>query len=311
MKCFYHLDDDGKCAAYLVHKHASNIDNYQDEFIRINYDIPLPLDKINQNEVVFIVDFSIPPEEMTELRKITPNIIWIDHHYTAILKNKGVHDDLPGIRYSENEHQLSGAMLTWIWFNHSKIKPVVLSKDTIINESQYAPLFIQYISDYDTWTHKFKNIMEFHAGMNLYENKEDFDDLSNIWVLMYGSDYDFEDDYLYPTPAILQTIKNGNTAIKFRDGWAKNYADNFSYEIEFEGYRCCVLQLQTCGSQWFKSQNNKGYDIYIACAYNGKEWITSLYSTTVDVGAIAMKYGGGGHKGAAGFHSPQFLFNKN
>ena len=306
MKCFYHLDDDGKCAAYLVHKYHNNIENCKPDFIRINYDIPLPLHKIAPNEIVYIVDFSITPEEMTELRKITQNVIWIDHHYTAILKNKGIHDDLRGIRYSDNGYPLSGAMLTWIWFNNKN--HLELTRENIIDISKNAPLFVEYVSDYDTWTHKFKDVAEFHVGMDLYDNKENFDDPNNIWAKMDTEE--LNEDYLSINPDILQTIKNGVTAIKFRDGWAKDYADNFSYEVEFEGYRCCVLQLQTCGSQWFKSQEDKGYDIFIACAYNGNEWITSLYSSTVDVGKIAMKYGGGGHKGAAGFHSSEFLFKK-
>lgn len=310
MKCFYHLDDDGKCAAYIVHKFAKNIhtDTYPNEYIRINYDIPLPLEKINKDELVYIVDFSIPPEEMTELRKITSNIIWIDHHYTAILKNKGIHDDLPGIRYSEDDYPLSGAMLTWVWFQHYITNTVKDSKEDIIETSKKAPLFVQYVSDYDTWTHNFKDIMEFHAGMDLYEDKEDFDNPSNIWSKMDNED--LNEDYLCLNPFLLQTIKNGVIANKFRDGWSKSYCESFGYELEFEGYRCFVLPLQLCGSQYFKSQDNKGYDIYIASAYNGNEWITSLYSTTVDVGKIAMKYGGGGHKGAAGFHSSEFLFMK-
>lgn len=32
-----------------------------------------------------------------------------------------------------------------------------------------------------------------------------------------------------------------------------------------------------------------------------KQFTVSLYSETVDVGAIAKAHGGGGHKGAAGF----------
>ena len=303
MKCFYHLDDDGKCAAAIIAKNIDHLtDPYGEEYIRINYDIPFPFEKINKNEYVYIVDFSISPKDMTKLKEITENIIWIDHHYTAIEKNKGIHDDVPGIRYSNDEFQLSGAALTYIWTNMILASPELVKFPFINMSVEVArawfvnmPPIVQYVSAYDTWQHHLlEGVTEFHAGMDMVENKEDFKSKNNPWITLNVDD----------------VIRDGITALKFRDGWAENYVNNFSYEVEFEGYRCCVLQLQTCGSQWFKSQENKGYDIFIACAYNGYEWITSLYSTTIDVGQIALKYGGGGHKGAAGFHTKEFLFNK-
>jgi len=46
---------------------------------------------------------------------------------------------------------------------------------------------------------------------------------------------------------------------------------------------------------------DKNYDIWIACVFDGSVWIVSLYSLEADVSVIAKKYGGGGHKKAAGF----------
>jgi len=39
-------------------------------------------------------------------------------------------------------------------------------------------------------------------------------------------------------------------------------------------------------------------------------WTYSMYSKTVDVSNIAKKYGGGGHKGAAGFNMDKMGFEK-
>ncbi len=41
--------------------------------------------------------------------------------------------------------------------------------------------------------------------------------------------------------------------------------------------------------------------------FNGKMWVYGLRSVSVDVAAIAQKYGGGGHKQAAGFSSPEIV----
>ena len=53
------------------------------------------------------------------------------------------------------------------------------------------------------------------------------------------------------------------------------------------------------------------YDLMIAfCRRKDKLWNVSLYSTKTDVdcGAIAKSFGGGGHKGAAGFQCAELPF---
>ena len=47
--------------------------------------------------------------------------------------------------------------------------------------------------------------------------------------------------------------------------------------------------------------------MFIGCSYNGKSWNYSLRSEKVNCSEIAMKYGGGGHKGASAFSSNKFL----
>jgi uncharacterized protein len=57
-------------------------------------------------------------------------------------------------------------------------------------------------------------------------------------------------------------------------------------------------------SQTFESLGNR-YEIYCAFNFDGKIWNHSLYSTTVS--EICKRFGGGGHKGAAGFQTQQFI----
>ena len=53
------------------------------------------------------------------------------------------------------------------------------------------------------------------------------------------------------------------------------------------------------------------YDMCISFEYNGDTWNIGLYSTKIDVGEIAEEFGGGGHKGAAGFIVKKLPFKKN
>ena len=87
MKIFYHIDNDGKCAGFWVYQMVTQ-DKYGKECISINYDIPFPFEKINPDEKVYIVDYSILPEEMDQLLEITSDVVWIDHHKTAIERYK-------------------------------------------------------------------------------------------------------------------------------------------------------------------------------------------------------------------------------
>jgi hypothetical protein len=49
MKCFYHIDCDGKCSAFWVKELAKHYDNYETEFIPINYGMNFPFDSIREN----------------------------------------------------------------------------------------------------------------------------------------------------------------------------------------------------------------------------------------------------------------------
>ena len=64
MKVFYHIDNDGKCAGFWVKKLAFTGDDYEKEFIPINYNIPFPFERIHKDETVYIVDFSIKPDNL-------------------------------------------------------------------------------------------------------------------------------------------------------------------------------------------------------------------------------------------------------
>lgn len=111
MKVFYHSDNDGKCAGYWVKTLNKLTDNFTDEYIKINYGIEFPFDSIGKNEIVYIVDYSISPEEMDKLLEITSNVIWIDHHKSAIEKYKNYDKDVKGLRYEG----IAGCMLTYCY----------------------------------------------------------------------------------------------------------------------------------------------------------------------------------------------------
>ena len=69
------------------------------------------METIRKDEQVYIVDYSIIPDEMRELLNITKDVTWIDHHKTAIEKYKEFEHEIRGVRYDG----VSGCMLTYCY----------------------------------------------------------------------------------------------------------------------------------------------------------------------------------------------------
>lgn len=280
MKCFHHIDDDGKCAGYWVNYYTKD-KKEEREFIAIDYGIRFPIEKILPDEEVYIVDFSLDPKDMNQLLEITKNVIWIDHHKTAIEKYKDYPFDIKGIRYDG----IAGCMLTWLYFQG--VMPPCK------NKIEEAPTFTRLIADYDVWTFYYGDRTKyFHIGLGALE----LTPFSKEWDLM-------REDGL----VVNQIITTGMEIEKYKDNCAKTYCDVLGFETEFEGYRAYALNKGLCGSDDFKSVDGSKYDLFIGFVYDGLQWKYSLRSEKIDVSEIAKKYGGGGHKGAAGFKSDSLL----
>ena len=78
----------------------------------------------------------------------------------------------------------------------------------------------------------------------------------------------------------------------------------------FENHCYCMNSL-TAGSDQFGDEYDN-HDMVCRFAYNGKGWVYSLYSSNenVDCSKIAKEYGGGGHRGAAGFKLDYCIFGE-
>ena len=295
MKCFYHNDADGKCAGFWV-AHSAVMENLETpiEFIEMSYEKPFPMDMIKPNERVYIVDYSISPDEMRKLLQITTDVTWIDHHKTAIEKYDRFEYDIRGLRYDG----IAACMLTYCYVRHmtdrgfGKIKPfnVSMTKD--------APVFTKLIADWDVWKFDYgDDTRKFITAFNSY----DFRPESKEWERFFVDGKVKGEDEM--------TVE-GAAMIKYRDGWAKSYLERFGFETEFEGLKCFAVNLSNCNSEYFKSLPEGKYDAFIPFAFNGEKWTVSMYSTMHDISGICKKHGGGGHAKAAGFTCIELPFKK-
>lgn len=294
MKCFYHNDADGKCAAFWVALSAGikNIDQPVDYF-EMDYKTPFPMDKILPNEQIYIVDYSISPDEMRKLLEITHNVTWIDHHKTAIEKYADFEYPIMGVRYDG----VAGCMLTYCYLHHMTARGDIEFRPPNgfqMSMTEDAPMFTKLIADWDVWKFEYgDDTRNFMAAFNAY----DFNPTSKLWDRFFA----FPDEM-----ACGSLIQEGITMAAYRDNWAKEYL-KLGFEVKFRGHKCFALNLGRCNSEYFKALNEQ-YDILMPFVFDGKVFTVSLYSKTVDVSEIAKIYGGGGHKGAAGFTTRHLPF---
>jgi oligoribonuclease NrnB/cAMP/cGMP phosphodiesterase (DHH superfamily) len=272
MHILHHNDSDGRLAAYIVARRSFQgpppVD--KDMFIEMTYDKPVPFDKITKGASVWIVDFSISPEDMKKLLDITPNVTWIDHHKSAIERYKDWDGpEIKGIR----EIGKSGCLLTWEYLHHTAP----------------APDWVAFVDDYDIWAFKYgDDTRNFYFGVMTEDVRPGPD---CIWERLWD-----EEEYAY------DIVNAGRAIRKFISNMYNDQLDH-AYGITYDGLMCLVLNTPNRGSGVFGDMINS-YDMCMSYFWNGKQWQIGLYSIRddVDCSKQAMKLGGGGHKGAAGAH---------
>jgi len=283
MKCYHHNDLDGRCAAAIVLWSLPAFDDRKGSFIEVDYKDKIEVEKIGADERVYIVDFSFKPEVMEQVLQKTQNIIWIDHHKTAFEYDYGIElDGLRNINYS-------GCELTWIYFYGESFEFYKDGKQTGMPEA------IKLIGDYDKWALKYQpECFEFYEGMKLELNYPK----STVWRNLFAND-----------KGVADIIQGGKTAIKYRDNYCADMNKHYGYETSIEEHRAFAVNLYRFGSQGFGNLFDE-YDLCISYIHDGKKFTVSLYSQKVDVSKIAIKHGGGGHTGAAGFVCEELPFKK-
>jgi len=277
MKIFYHGDKDGQASGAIVYKYyiKENRTTEDYEFIKINYDIPFPFETIEPNELVIIVDFSLQHKgDFQKLKNITNNIIWIDHHITAIRKHDGI--ELEGLRRDGT----AGCALTWEYFYPNTKMPIVVA----------------LLADYDVWTFKYGDTTNhLQVSLSMYNASPE----STHW-----------DKWLNPEYVAIEEIEKGKNLIAYRNKLYKGFVRNH-YFAKIKGYKAICCNSNVASSQLFDSVNAQ-YDLMILYCFNGDLYRVSLYSVEdgIDVSKIAEKYGGGGHVHASGFSCKKLPFKK-
>jgi oligoribonuclease NrnB/cAMP/cGMP phosphodiesterase (DHH superfamily) len=264
--CLYHNDPDGQCSAAIVRLALGEAMLFHG----LEIGDPLPWDQLERADLVVIVDYSLPLEDMRRIQERS-QLIWIDHHVTALDRLGEAMAGVPGKRSVDE----AGCVLTWMSFF----------------PNQAIPRAVVYIGDRDIWRHAHAETRPFGEGFYQMDGDPTND---GLWGPLLS-----DDDAL-----VGRLIADGEKLYAARMNSIRSTVEDFGFEVEFEGHRTLAVNDRGSGDMG-EYIRQSGYAIgycYVETVRSGRrQTFVTLYSDQVDVSEIARNPGGGGHRGAAGF----------
>jgi uncharacterized protein len=219
------------------------------------------MNQIPMGADIYFVDFSFKREDIAKYRNLGFNIIVIDHHKSAINELKGLPDCVL-------DQSKSGAVLTWGYFH----------------PGQRVPELLLYIQDRDLWR------------FDMYRSKE-----CSLALRSYAFDFTLWENL---SEHVTELIDQGVHILRFQTQIVKSICDQ-SYIGAMVNERLPIVNATAFWSEVGQEMLRR-YPEYpcVASYYESKDQkrVWSLRSrSSFDASELAKKYGGGGHKQAAGF----------
>lgn len=268
--CVYHNPcSDGLASAWIVKTHIPNIGLFPYNFQSLIDDKTLTL--FTDKKVIF-VDCAPKLNEIEILKQTCKDIFVIDHHKT----NKNILSTT-NIKFIYNEY-LSGCQIVWKYFNNDL--PV--------------PWFINYIADRDLWTWTLPNSKTINTGL-FNDDHITFNGLDKLSLGNTTIDDIYKIGTIYERILEKEINKNIKSAIQMRYNeyniWV--FGGNPEYRSE-SGNK--LLNIP------FPDGTMPNFTVFWQYNIKGNEFWLSFRGNDngPDLTVICGKYGGGGHKNAAG-----------
>ena len=261
----YHSNcPDGFGAAYSAWRRLGD----QAEYCPMNHNDPFP---DVDGKVVACVDICFSRERMEELRKRAKKLVVLDHHVTAMEGMEGFEADHVVFDMSH-----SGAYLSWTFFN----------------PATEPPLLIRCIEDRDLWKWEIPQSGTYLSYIDTLPYEFE------VWGEAISVDWDH---------ALMLGKAVGDLKRRQRESARERASLRW-----FDDHKVMVVNLgdktlvsATCNEL---AQDSRCDGMAIAWRYDhdADKSICSIrgFGDDVDVRKIAEKYGGGGHRLAAGFSVP-------
>jgi len=274
--------------------------------------IPQITNSIDKNETIYIIDINYKKlEEIVELKKDYPNLVYIDHHkYNEhyYIQGTGV-IKLQNIEYKDDNGDIwltcpvknikAGGILFYEYAKNNDLlkKMWPAERDRLIN-------FITLASEYDTWLWKENNNLEARDLARIFYNvpEEIFEE--NLTKYLCDSSVPLFNTFFKQYLDLME---------KQKEKKYKYISNNCEVHKDVEGNKYIWFQMERADSDLLNKmllEDDRYKDIdYIACfSYLGKA-VSFRSRDDFDVSRIAKKYGGGGHHSAAACPIPEHFLN--
>ena len=267
--CLYHDDPDGCCAAAIVRRMLGSAAILHP----LEIGDAIPWEAVETSDQVVLLDYSLPVEDMRRLGA-GRRMVWIDHHKTALAGLSEAMADVAG----ERSVEAAACVLAWRTFypGHS------------------LPLAVELVGDRDIWQMAHPETRAFCEG--LYQ--EDFQPANDgLWQPLLDDD----------RTLLRRLVDRGQMLYAARLKSIADVVARCGFAASFDGHRTLAVNHPGNGDMG-EYIRRAGYELaycYVEVVRRGQlQTVVTLYSDQIDVSEIAHRYGGGGHRGAAGF---QFL----
>lgn len=280
------------------------------EFIGWDHgDAPVDLDLGSDRAKVYVLDLPLDSvfgfkwdEEVHSTRFASFDVLWIDHHKSAIDSHP---KDIAGYRIDG----VAACRLAWQWFDYlvkgydghrNQYDPNLPAKQEFIDRSVEEPVAVRLAGEYDIWDKRDPDADTFQFGLRSRNIKPD------DWKKLLC-----QDERCGCEDFVKSLLSDGLLLQHYQRSQDESLV-NRGFTQEFCGLNFLCLNIARCNSLTFESAALPEHDGLMGFYWDGKQWCVSLYHSPHhkehDLSAIAVKYGGGGHRGACGFRVSKLPF---
>jgi hypothetical protein len=269
-------------------------------------DLPSVSYKWEAYDAIYIVDLSV--DELMARPELRDKIVWIDHHKSAIEKWDHIGDATRMVGYRIDG--VAACRLCWQWFTADtgphgdpRIHPAdrnLPQKHDYFGREVSEPQLIRLAGEYDIWDHRDPDAKALQFGLRALSGEA----LADLVHEEFHAPATYPDPN--PTPRLCDAVAHGHAIKSYCDKQNDEYSAAYARTLEWEGLKFCCLNIgQRGNSDLLRGGIKPEHQACFAWRHTGDGVMVSLYHieghTDIDLSKIAVKYGGGGHRGACGF----------
>jgi len=221
-----------------------------------------------------------------------PNLIWIDHHKSAIEKFPS---NIPGYRIDG----VAACRLAWQWFQFNPDNFPRFDKQAFVERKVVEPWAVRLAGEYDIWDKRDDNAELFQHGLRSEEL------YPNTWDALLSTSVGDEG-------TVARLLNQGRALQYARTKENASVIKEIGFTLKWEGLTFLACNAARYNSLLFTEGLTPDHDACFGFKWTGKDWSVSLYHAPGkehhDLSKIAVKHGGGGHRGACGFRTNKLPF---